>query len=120
MYLQVSLTEKRVESGKQSIPLDGWITKNHIKRKLRQYVYCNRLKRDESSIAGQTKVTHNAAYSADGGSVSKGDYSTLASGDRSKVDELPGGCLLAEVGEQTTSVNETVDGNREGWGGHRS
>ncbi len=27
---------------------------------------------------------------------------------------------LAEVGEQTTSVNETVDGNREDWGGHSS
>jgi hypothetical protein len=47
-------------------------------------------------------------------------YSTLVNGDRSEVDELPGDCLLTEVGEQTTSVNETVDGNRERWGGHRS
>ncbi len=48
------------------------------------------------------------------------DYSTLVSGGRSEVGELPGGCLLTEVGEQTTSLNETVDGNRERWGGHRS
>ncbi len=27
---------------------------------------------------------------------------------------------LQKVGEQTTSVNKTVDGNRERWGGHRS
>ncbi len=54
MYLQVSLTEKRIENGKQIVPLDGWITKNYIKRKLWQYVHCNAFKRDGYSVAGQS------------------------------------------------------------------
>ncbi len=42
----------------------------------------------------------------------------LSIGSRSEVGELPGDCLLTKVGEQTTSVNKTVDGYREremGW-----
>jgi hypothetical protein len=54
MYLQVSLTEKSVESGKQIVPLYGWVTQYHIKRKLRQYVHCNAFKRDGYSVAGKS------------------------------------------------------------------
>jgi hypothetical protein len=69
----------------------------------------------ETAIVSQVKLRLHTILPTvrtdGGGSVSKGDYSSRVSGNRGEVYELPGDCLLTEVGEQAASVDETVGVN---------